>query len=122
MCLIIVHLGEGGEKLLEMLCSGRVAVRGLGPVYESHPDAVFLVVLPNAVGGRCVEAIKELHYNMVFVVCQEVESLLRISTLVSNRHKASFDTTAPAAIIEKQHQKQRHQQRQLELHQRRRRH
>jgi hypothetical protein len=32
-----------------MLCSGRVAVRGLGPVYESHPDAVFLVVLPAAV-------------------------------------------------------------------------
>lgn len=63
-----------------------------------------------------MEVIKELHYNMVFVVCQEVESLLRISTLVSNRHKASFDTTAPAAIIEKQ------QQRQLELHQRRRRH
>ena len=121
MCLIIVHLGEGREKLLEMLCSSRVAMRGLGPVYESHPDAVLLVVLPAAL-TRCVEVIKELHYNMVFVVCQEVESLLRISTLVSNRHKASFDTTAPAAIIEKQHQKQRHQQRQLELHQRRRRH
>ena len=42
---------------------------------------------------------------VVLVVCQEVrESLLRISKLrsselVSNRHKASFNTTAPAAIL-----------------------
>ena len=51
MCLIIIHLGEGREKLLEMLCSGRVAMRGLSPVYESHPEAVFFLLLPDAAVG-----------------------------------------------------------------------
>lgn len=93
--LFFIHLCEGGEELLEMLCRGRIAMRSLGPVNEGHLEAaVVLVVLPQSWRRSGVEVMKEQHYTMVFVVCQEVESLLRISTLVSNRHKASFNTTA----------------------------
>ena len=37
--LLIVHLGEGGEELLEVLCSGRIAMSGLGLVNEGHFDS-----------------------------------------------------------------------------------
>ncbi len=37
--LVLVHLCEGREELLEMLGRCCVAVRRLGPVYESHLEA-----------------------------------------------------------------------------------
>ena len=41
--LFFIHLCEGGEELLEMLCRGRIAMRSLGPVDEGHLGAVLVV-------------------------------------------------------------------------------
>ena len=36
MDLLLVHLSEGGEKLLEMLWRGLIAVCDFGAVYKGH--------------------------------------------------------------------------------------
>ena len=38
MNLLFIHLGEGGEELLDMLGGGRIAVGHSGPVNECHRD------------------------------------------------------------------------------------
>ena len=77
VCLLLVHLSEAGEELMEVLRGCRIAVSRFGPVYEGHVGGAGNVHDSSKVGAK-------LHYSMVFVVCQEVESLLRISTLNSN--------------------------------------
>ena len=38
VCLLLVHLCEGGEELMEVLRGRRVAMGRLGPMCEGHDD------------------------------------------------------------------------------------
>ena len=38
VCLLLVHLSEAGEELMEVLRGCRIAVSRFGPVYEGHAD------------------------------------------------------------------------------------
>ena len=76
MCLVLIHLREGGKKIMIMFRGGRVTMGGLGPMDEGHDES--------SGGRKVVFGGVDQGCGMV-LVCQKGESLLCISTLVSKQ-------------------------------------